>query len=404
VDGSEILAALISPEGREDPYPTYAATHTVGPVIDIGNDMRLITAYDAVDSVFRSSAFVPYDERYHRPFLADWDEHPALVSLTHSILDSNPPDHTRMKEVVTRAFTARRVAALEPKITRLCEELLDSLADAGGEGDALDFMEVFAFRMSVGVICELFGMPKEDQPRFRKLGADWTEVFEVIPSPDGLAAADAAYKEFEAYFEELVALRRREPGDDLVSAVIAASESPDANISPEEIVTNLAVLLAAGYETATNLFGNGLSLLFQYPEIARGLRAGTIPVGGFVEEALRYDSPVQISGRVASEDTVVAGEPIPSGHWAIMLIGAANRDPSRYADPDRFDPTRTDIQPLSFGAGIHHCTGAALARLEGSIVFPRLLERFPNIAPAGAPARRPRLVLRGFQNLPVTVR
>jgi cytochrome P450 len=404
MDGAAILGALISPEGRENPYPTYSAAHGAGPIADIGGGMFLVHSYEAVNKVLRSNAFVPFDERFERPFLSDWREHPSLTSLTRSVLDSNPPDHTRMREVMAHAFTARRVAALEPAITRLADGLLDELAEAGADGAPVDFMETFAFRLSVGVICELFAMPAADWPRFRKLGADWTEVFEVMPSPEGIAAADSAFLEFEAYFTDLVGQRRKEPGEDLVSAVIKAADEAAAPLSAEEIVCNLAVLLAAGYETATNLFGNGLGLLFQYPHITAGLRDGSIPVGGFVEEVLRFDSPVQIAGRVAAADTEVAGNPFPAGTWAIAVIGAANRDPARYEDPDVFDPLRPDIQPLSFGAGIHHCLGAPMARLEGAIAFTRLLERFSDLAPAGTPERRERLVLRGYQNLPVTVR
>jgi cytochrome P450 len=402
VDASTILAALLSPEGRENPYPAYAAAHELGPVFPIGDGLLLVPGYDAVNQTLRSQMFGPWDERFDRPFMTDWREHPSLVSLTRSVLDTNPPDHTRMRDVLARAFTARRVNALEPVVEQLAKELLDMLAEAAAGGSA-DFMETFAFRLSVGVVCELFGMPREDWPRFRKLGADWTEIFEVIPTPDGIAAADAAYLEFEDYFERLVAKRRVSPGDDLVSAVVQITDQEDAPLSAEELVCNLAVLLAAGYETATNLFGNGLGLLLRYPDVAARLRAKELATDRFVEEVLRFDSPVQIAGRVAREDAEIAGTPVPMGHWAILVLGAANRDPKRYPDPDRFDPARADIQPLSFGAGIHHCLGAALARLEGAIVFARLLERFPGIAPGDPPTRRNRLSLRGYEKLPVTL-
>jgi cytochrome P450 len=403
MDGPTLLGALTSPEGREDPYPIYAAAHEIGPVIPLGGDMFVVTGYEEVNRAFRSPHFGSWDEKYDRPFMPDWREHPSLLSLTQSVMYSNPPEHTRMREVMARTFTARRVAALEPVVGEIADELLDSLGKAGADGSPVDFMEVFSFRLSVGVICELFGMPAEDRPRFRQLGADWTEVFEVMPDPVAMSKADAAYLQFQAYFEQLVEQRRAEPRDDLVTAVVQLVDAEGAPLSAHELVCNLAVLLAAGYETVTNLFGNGLGLLFRFPEVAAQLRQRTLPVESFVEEVLRFDSPVQVSGRVAHTDSELAGTPIPAGGSLILMLGAANRDPKRYPDPDRFDATRTDIQPISFGAGIHHCLGAALARMEGATAFTRLLDRFPSIAPAGSPLRRDRLVLRGYESLPVTL-
>ena len=403
MDASEILAELLTPEGRDNPYPLYAASHDLGAVVPLGDGLWLVPGYEALSQTLRSSAFGPWDDRYPRPFTTDeWKLHPSVDSLTHSILDTNPPDHTRMRDVLARAFTARRVAALEPMITQLAGELLDSMEEAGKDGASFDFMDRFAFRLSVGVVCELFGMPREDWPRFRKLGADWTEVFEVAPTEESTVIADAAYLQFEEYFQDLVAKRRADPGDDLVSAVVEITDRENAPLTAEELVCNLAVVLAAGYETATHLFGNGLNLLFQYPEIAAGLRAKELPMDNFVEEILRFDSPVQLIARVSREDDAeIAGTKVPPGEWAVLMLGAANRDPARYTDPDRFDPTRASIQPLSLGAGIHHCLGAPLARLEGSIVFSQLLERFPGIAPAGPPTRRDRLTMRGFETMPV---
>jgi cytochrome P450 len=406
MDAAEILDDLLSPEGREDPYPSYAAAHELGPVLSIGDGMWIVPGYDATSQTLRSPAFGPWDDRYNRPFTeSEWKKRPSVAALTNSILDTNPPDHTRMRDALARAFTARRVNALEPMIARLTKELLDSLAEAqaAAGGSPVDFMDLFAFRLSVGVVCELFGMPREDWPRFRKLAADWTQVFEVAPTEEGTAAADAAYLEFEDYFQQLVARRRITPGDDLVSAVVQITDTEDAPLSAEELVCNLAVLLAAGYETVTNLFGNGLSLLFRYPDVAARLRTRELSVDRFVEEVLRFDSPVQLVARVAREDTHIAGTPVPMGDWAILMLGAANRDPGRYPDPDRFDPARADSHQLSLGAGIHHCLGAALARLEGAVAFSQLLERFPGIAPGEAPTRRDRLTMRGYEILPVTL-
>jgi cytochrome P450 len=403
MDANAILGELLTPEGREDPYPYYAAAHELGSVLPLGDGLWMVPGYEAINEALRSSAFGPWDHRYNRLFTsAEWKQHPSVIALTKSILDTNPPDHTRMRDVLARAFSARRVNALEPMIRRLTRELLDSMAEAASDGSAVDFMDLFAFPLSIGVVGELFAMPREDWPRFKQLGADWTQVFEVAPTEEATVVADAAYAEFEDYFEKLVAKRRADPGDDLVSAVVQITDQENAPLTAEELVCNLAVVLAAGFETATHIFGNGLNLLFKYPEIAAGLHAKKLAVDNFVEEVLRFDSPVQLIARVAREENAeIAGTPIPMGGWAVLALGAANRDPARYTDPDCFDPERTSIQPISMGAGIHHCLGAPLARLEGAVAFDELLERFPGIAPGGEPTRRDRLTLRGYETLPV---
>lgn len=403
MDGSQILAALTSPEGRDDPYPIYAEAHRLGPTARLDDGLWIVTGYDAVDQAFRAPTLLPWDNRFDRPFVPDWRDHASLFSLSRSLLNTNPPEHTRMRHAMAGAFTARRVAELEPAIARIADELIESIARKGADGTPIDFMDEFAFTMSVAVICELFGVPAGDRPRLRRLGADWTEVFEVIPSPEGIAAADTAFLAFQDYFQELIALRRKEPGEDLVSAVVQAAGEADSQLDEEELICNLAVLLVAGYETTTNLFGNGLAELMRNPDVAGGLISGRVSAQNFVQEVLRHDSPVQIAGRIVVQDQEIAGTVIPAGTFAILLVGAANRDPARYPDPDRFDPTRPDIKPASFGAGIHRCLGAALAELEGSASFSRLLRRFPNLAPAGDPVRRERLVLRGYQSMPVTV-
>ena len=405
MDANEILGELLTPEGRENPYPHYAAAHELGPVLPLGDGLWMVPGYEAVNEALRSDAFGPWDHRYNRLFTdSAWKQHPSVLALTKSILDTNPPDHTRMRDVLARAFSARRVAALEPMIRKLSRELLDSTAGAAAGGSVVDFMDLFAFPVAIGVVGELFGMPREDWHRFKQVGFDWTQVFEVAPGEDETIIADTAYAVMEDYFQKLVAKRRAEPGDDFVSAVVQIVDQENAPLTAEELICNLGVVLTAGFETATHIFGNGLNLLFNHPEVAAGLRAGDLALDNFVEEVLRFDSPVQISARVAREENAeIAGTPIPMGDWVVLAIGAANRDPARYTDPDRFDPTRNSIQPLSMGAGIHHCLGAPLARLEGVAAFDELLKRFTTIAPAGKPTRRDRLTLRGYQTLPVAL-
>ncbi|MGH3417941.1 MAG: cytochrome P450, partial [Actinocrinis sp.] len=284
--------------------------------------------------------------------------------------------------------------------------LLDAMAALGSDGGAIDFMDQFAFRIPVTVICELLGVPEADRYRFRGLAHDLGIALEMVNDPAMLIPADAATDELRDYFTALVAARRAEPRDDLTSALVHQADEQDGTLSEEELLSNLVLLLFAGFETTTNLFGNGLAVLFDRPRVAEGLRAGTVPVHDFVEEVLRYDSPVQLTSRlVMAEGLEVGGLPVVRGSEVLLLLGAANRDPARFAEPHRFDPARPDNQPLSFGAGGHFCLGAALARLEAATAFPLLLKRFPKLAPAGGaePVRADRLVLRGYRTLPVTV-
>jgi cytochrome P450 len=241
-------------------------------------------------------------------------------------------------------------------------------------------MEYFAFRLPVTVICELLGVPEQDRFRFRPLGHELTAALELKEDFQGLEAADAATLELRAYFAELAGRRRKEPQDDLVSALVQVNDAHDGRLSDVELICNLILLLVAGFETTTNLLGNGLYLGFEHPEVLESVNKGEIPVGAFVEEVLRYDSPVQLTSRLAMVDGAMVGEQrVPKGEEILLLMGAANRDPRRFENPDVFDPTRPDNVPLSFGAGIHYCLGQGLARLEGQVALERLFARFPEV-------------------------
>ena len=266
-------------------------------------------------------------------------------------------------------------------------------------------MDRFAFQLPVTVICELLGIPAADRDRFRPLAAALTAALELAGEVDG--PADQAARELGRYFTPLISERRRAPGDDLVSALVAARDADDGRLTDEELLANLILLLVAGFETTTDLLGNGIAILLDRPELATALRSGRITTAGFVEEVLRFESPVQVTTRVAHADGLVAEDvPIPRGSDVMLLLGAANRDPARYPHPDRFDPVRADIRPLSFGAGPHICIGNNLARLEAAVALPRLVDRFPRLSadPGRQPTRRDRLVLRGYQTLPVLLR
>jgi cytochrome P450 len=401
VEAAGILGGLIQPRYRADPYPLFARAHGLGPVLPLGPGQFLVVGYEAVRTVLR-------DPAYGRGMLAGeegrlfTEAHPSLRWLADSLLDADPPDHSRMRRLMSAVFSARRIAMLEPAIATAVDRLIDAVAAEGADGGPVDFMDRFAFQLPVSVICELLGVPVRDRARFRPLGRDLTATLEMAFGEQDLEAADEAAAEVTLYFRELIAERRENPADDLISALVVENE--DGELSDGELLGNLILLLVAGFETTTNLLGNGLALLFAHPEVRADLNSGAIAVTDFTEEVLRCEASVQLTSRLAKKPGLeLAGLPVPEGSETVLLLGAANRDPSRYPDPDRFDPRRPDNQPLSFGAGAHYCLGAALARLESATAFRALLRRLPELGPAPGhePERLARFNLRGYRTLPV---
>lgn len=365
-DAASIVSSLLTPAGRRDPFPLYRAAHALGPVSAIAEDWYLVAGYPAVNEVLRNPGFGIPDPGQQRREGTDPAGASALRSLSRSILRTNAPDHGRMRSLISQVFTARRVAGLESAIEQAADRLLADLARSAAGGVPVDFMDAFAFQLPVTVICELLGVPDHDRARFRPLAADLTEALEL--SANLSAAADAAASELADYFTGLIAGRRAVPRDDLIGALVAIRDANDGRLSEQELLANLITLLVAGFETTTNLLGNGLVALAGRPGLAAGLANKTVPMAGFVDEVLRYDSPVQATTRVArAGGLTIAGQPVCAGSQALLLIGAANRDPGRYPDPDHFDAARTGSRPLSFGAGAHVCIGNALARLEGAV-------------------------------------
>ena len=407
MDAAGILTALASPGGRADPYPLYSALHELGEAVEPAPGLVLVPGYDAVNKVLRDPSFTVSDGAALDRDFAGWREHPSLEDFSRSILNTNSPDHPRMRGVMVRAFTPRRVAALGPAIAELTDELLDGMAARGAAGEPVEFMHDFAFLLPVTVICELLGIAEADRESFRPLARDLTATFEPI-DPSVLADADAAAVALREYFTDLCARRRARPRDDLVSTLVEVSDADSARLSWDELLANLMLLLVAGFETTTNLLGNGLRIVLGEPSVRRGLSGGSLPAGQFVAEVLRYDSPVQLTSRRAAVTAEVGGVTTAPGAEVITLLGAANRDPRRFGAPDefrpaRYDPAAPDSPPISFGAGAHFCLGAALAQMEGAVAFPRLLARFPDLVPAGDPVRRPGLLLRGYETLPIRV-
>ncbi|HLX50140.1 MAG TPA: cytochrome P450 [Streptosporangiaceae bacterium] len=401
MDVTDVLARLSSPEGRADPYPLYAALHEIGEAVETGPGEAMVVGYDAINSVLRDPGFRVSDATRFDETYPGWRAEPVFIQCVDWILSLNEPRHPRIRSVIARAFTPRRIASLEPAITAIVDELLNVMADRGADGSPVEFMHDFAYLLPVTVICELLGIPEADREGFRPLARDLTGFFELTDTHT-MPAINAAATGLLDYFTSLAAKRRADPGDDLLSDLLAVSDSGSGKLTSAELLHNLTLLLFAGFETTKNLLGNGLHIVLRDPPSGAAVTGRLVPPSAFVEEVLRFDSPAQLTTRIGY-DTEVGGVRVRSGAEVTTVLGAGNRDPRRFADPDRFDPMRTDGGSLSFGGGAHFCIGAALARLEGAVAFPRLLNRFPKIAMAGEPVRRDRFVLRGFDELPVTV-
>ncbi|GIF46398.1 cytochrome P450 [Asanoa ferruginea] len=395
MDHESALMSLFQPEGRLDPYPAYDAIREHAGIFQALDGRWFVTTHALTSRLLRDSSLRVADAADYDRTWADWRENRGVASVVLSMLQTNPPDHTRVRRAAAATFTARRVAALRDVIAAQVEELIEALPAR------TEFMNAFAYPLPIGVICALLGIPEADRPWFRQRAADLTVVLEPISTEEEMHRADLAGRDLEDYFIGLIADRQRAPREDLTSALVATAG--DTGLTGAELLANLVLLLVAGFETTTNLLGTGLRILLDHPEQADRLRADADLAPAFVEEMLRYDSPVQLTSRFTAGPVDLGDDgQIPGGEMLTLLLGSANRDPARYPDPHRFDPDRPSIQPVSFGGGAHYCLGAPLARLEAQVAFPLLLTMLPGLSLAGPAERRDRLVLRGYATLPVS--
>jgi cytochrome P450 len=399
------LRALLSKEGRQDPNPHYAGLHRHGPVCLLPDPVDrfdvVVHGYDAVQQALRDPALhVMTDDYPDRRGAQRWRAHSALRTLVKSIFFTDGPDHGRVRRLFSQAFSARRVAALEPAVVRIIEHRLDRLAELGAGGTPVDLLAEFALPVPSDVVGELLGVPEADRDwfpeRVRAFGA-------ILDLGVGVwryqQAADTAAEELTGYFADLVAKRRAEPRDDLVSAIVHG----DGELADNELLANLLTMYNGGFVTTTHLIGNGVVLLLDRPQEIERVQADSGHAASFVQEVLRYEPPTHFSIRWAAADTELAGVPVPRDSRVLVLLGAANRDPRQFPDPDTFDPTRDQGQPMSFGMGAHYCLGAVLSKMEGQFALPMLFHRFPNLALAADPGERRTLMLRGYETLPVTI-
>ncbi|WBB80903.1 cytochrome P450 [Micromonospora sp. WMMD882] len=402
MDVASILTGLYSEAGRQDPYPYYAALHALGPVAAVPRrgEHRAVSAvavgYDVVAGVLRDPGF--YKQAPPR-----WQEHEVTRTFQTSMMFVNPPEHTRMRQVFAKAFTPRRLGALEPVVARVVDACLERMAEHGAGGVEVDFVADFAHPVPALVMAEFVGIPATDLTWYRERVDRLDDFLDVAgKTPQRLAAADTAAAELRGFYRDLIAVRRRAPGADLISALVEALDSGGVELTEDELISNLVVLFNASFVTTVYLLSNGLPLLLEHPAVAAALPGDDALAAGSVDEILRLRNPVHFLARAAPHDVDLAGVPVARDENVLLLLAGANRDPVRFPDPDRFDPRRAGPPSLAFGMGLHFCLGAAVSRLEGRLALPRLLARFPGLAVTAPPAYSGSLFLRGIDKLFVT--
>ncbi|SHN01073.1 cytochrome P450 [Cryptosporangium aurantiacum] len=327
---------------------------------------------------------------------------PFWTLNNNGMLDREPPDHTRLRRLVSKAFTPRTVERLAPRVREFTDQLVDNLLDAGSDGSPVDLISTVAEPLPVAVIAEMLGIPDADRHLLRPWSADICGMYELNPSAEAEEKAIRASVEFTEYLVALAAERRKNPGDDLISALASVADAGDQLTDPE-LVGTCVLLLNAGHEATVNVTGNGWWALFRNPDELARLRAGEVGYGTAIEELMRWDTPLQLFERWVLEDIEVHGVRIPRGEEVALLFGSANRDPEVFADAERLDLGRSPNPHISFSAGIHYCLGAPLARLELATSFETMVRRVPNLALAETPRWKGSFVIRGLDALQVTV-
>jgi cytochrome P450 len=389
---ARLLVRLQSSRGRANPYPIYRKIQERAPVLRFGGQWSLSSHRHA--SLIRDPRFVI---RVAPDQTVD-ESSPWLRVASDFLLFLDPPDHTRVRELVTSAFTPRAVESWRSRITEIVDELTCELQ----KKDRADIIADFAYPLPVRVICELLGLPSEYRNDFKT----WSRA--IAPAFDNqtqlMSAANAAVSQMVDALTDIVASRRRTLGDDLLSSLVMASDAGE-KLDTDELLANLVLLFFGGHETTVNLIGNGMLALLRHPDQWEALNADPSLARGTVEEALRYDSPVQATSRRANSDLEIEGHHIRAGESVNFIFGAANRDPDVFVDPDTFDITRENAaQHLAFGGGGHYCVGARLARLEGEIAFAALAAALPNARLAVTePEWREMFILRGMKSLPIAL-
>jgi cytochrome P450 len=391
---------LTDPDIVADPYPAFAQARAVAPV-QWHEGLRLWLAFTHAES-----NAVLRDRRLGRIWR---DREPGerfeSFNLIHrnAILEMEPPDHTRLRRLISAAFARGHVERLRPWVNELAGRLVDRMVEMSGGSEPVDLLAEMAEQLPVDVIAELLGVPEADRPLLRPWSNAIVKMYEYGRTAAVEEAAERAADQFVTYLRGLVAERRNNLGDDLVSHLVTVRDSEGDKLTEDELVTTCILLLNAGHEATVNVSGNGTLALLRHPDQLRRLREDRALLPTAIEELMRFDSPLQLFERTAIEDVEIGGVTVPRGQKIAALLGAANHDPAVFADPETLDVGRTDNPHISFGAGVHFCIGAPLARVELQASFGALLERTSSLELGGEPVRRPEFVIRGLSQLPVVL-
>ncbi|MFD4857750.1 cytochrome P450 [Streptomyces atratus] len=394
----DLAAALQTPEARRDPYPFYARMRRESPVHRSTQGIWYLTRYADVEAALGNLRLSNDRDRMTRAYGALGGDLKAFSRLTDRLgrvmSNTDPPDHARLRKLANRAFTARRVEALRDGVQRIVDRLIDEAVTAGS---TMDLIEEVASPLPLSVICELFGIPPEDRPQvntwFRRLGR----------LSEDIDKSEAAIEQYEEYLARLVRRRRADPGDDLISALVA-TQAQDDRLTDSELLSTCFVLITAGDETTTHLVGNGMLALLRHPDQLARLREDPVLIRTAVDELARYDTPTQAIVRVVAEDVGIGGRTLREGELVYLFLASTNRDPERFEDPDRLDLSRPGNRHLSFGNGPHFCLGGPLAKLQAEVAIGTLVRRLPHLRPADGAALewRPNPLQRRLSALPLS--
>ncbi len=389
----------LPPDFADNPFPTYRALLAHDPVHACPDGSYFLSRYDDLVAVYRDTKRFSSDKK--KEFKPKFGASPLFEHHTTSLVFNDPPLHTRVRRLIVGALTPRVIARTQEGLIRRVDALLDAMADKG----TADLIEDFAAAIPVEIIGNLLDVPHEDRGPLRGWSLAILGALEPVLSPEQLDRGNQAVTDFLVYLKDLVADRRRHPGDpatDLLTRLIEGEDGTEP-LSETELLQNCIFILNAGHETTTNLIGNGLYALMEWPEERQRLIDNPALIDTAIEEFLRFESSNQLGNRLTTEEVTIGGVAIPAGTPITLCIGAANRDPAQFPDPDRLDISRHPNKHLAFGGGAHTCAGLSLARLEGKIAIGRLLARFPRYALCGQPVRGGRVRFRGFVSVPVAL-